>query len=156
MTSLNLDRLREVTGVFITESDFQVVEFGYKDYLKDNHYTDNEDVAEQFIEVWKEEQEILGTFGETTDGIIKFYCMEGADNINITSGEFLNNLDMISYHWENMCRRDWKIFKDILETGCVNKELLTNILKEEEKISHEQIYQLQEAMKIRIDQLLNK
>lgn len=156
MTELRLDRLREMTGVFITETDFQVIELTYKNYLKDSQYSDNEYVAEQFVEEWKEEQELLGTFGETTDGIIKFYCMEGADNIKITSGEFLNNLDMISYHWENMCRRDWKIFKNILETGWVNKELLTNILKEEEKISHEQIYQLQEAMKIRIDELLNK
>lgn len=155
MTELRLDRLRELTGVFITEADFQVIELAYKDYLKDNQYSDNEYVAEQFIEEWKEEQESLSTFCETTDGIIKFYCMEGADNIKVTSGEFLNNLDMVSYHWENMCRRDWRVFKEILETGYINKTLLTNILAEE-TISHEQIYQLQEAMKVRLDELLNK
>lgn len=55
MTSLTLDRLKQVTGVFITESAFQVIELEYKNYLKDNQYPDNEDVADQFIEEWKEE-----------------------------------------------------------------------------------------------------
>ena len=56
MTSLNLTRLKEAAGVFITESMFQVIELQYKDYLKDNSYTDNEFTAEQFIEEWKAEQ----------------------------------------------------------------------------------------------------
>ncbi len=155
MTELRLDRLRETTGVFITESDFQVIELAYKDYLKESGQSDNEYAAQRFIYVWEEEQESLGTFGETTDGIIKFYSIEGADNIKVTSSEFLNNLDMVSYHWENMCRRDWRVYREILETEKVNKELLTNILAEE-TISHEQIYQLQEAMKVKLEELLNK
>lgn len=155
MTSLTLDRLKQVTGVFITESAFQVIELEYKNYLKDNQYPDNEDVADQFIEEWKEEQEVLGTFGETTDGNIKFYCMDGAEDIKVTTSEFLDNLDMTSYHWENMCRRDWNVFREILETGKVNKELLSNILKEE-TISHEQIYQLLDTMKVRVTELINK
>lgn len=155
MTSLNLETLRQVTGVFITESDFQVIEMEYKDYIKENQYEDNEFVAEQFIEDWKEEQELLGTFAETSDGNIKYYSMEGTGDVKPTTMEYLENLDMISYHWENMCRRDWQVFREILETGKVNKELLTNILQEE-TISHEQIYQLQSAMKVRVNELLEK
>lgn len=155
MTSLNLDRLREVTGVFITESDFQVIELEYKDYLNDNdnQYSDNEDVAEQFIEEWKEEQKTLGTFTETSDGYIKYYTMEGADEVKISAMEYLDNLDMTSYHWENMCRSYWEIFKEILNTQEINKKLLSNILSEA-TISHDQIYQLQEAMKGRMEQKL--
>ena len=37
MTSLNLSNLKEITGVFISESAFQVIELQYKDYLKDNY-----------------------------------------------------------------------------------------------------------------------
>lgn len=47
------------------------------------------------------------------------------------------------------------MFREILETGKVNKELLSNILKEE-TISHEQIYQLLDAMKVRVTELINK
>lgn len=155
MTSLNLDTLRQVTGVFITESDFQVIELEYKDYIKDNQYDDNEFVAEQFIEEWKAEQELLGTFTETSDGNIKYYSMEGEEDVKPTTMEYLDNLDMTSYHWENMCRRDWQVFREILETGKVDKELLTNILQEE-TISHEQIYQIQSAMKERVNELLEK
>ena len=54
-----------------------------------------------------------------------------------------------------MCRRDWNVFREILETGKVNKELLSNILKEE-TVSHEQIYQLLDAMKVRVTELINK
>lgn len=155
MTSLSLDRLKLVTGVFIAESDFQVIELEYKRYLKDNQYPDVEAIADQFIEEWKLEQEALGTFGDTTDGNIRFYDMDGAEDIRVTTSEFLDNLDMISYHWENMCRRDWQVFREILETGEVNKELLSNILQEE-TISHEQIYQLFEAMKARVTELIDR
>ncbi len=37
----------------------------------------------------------------------------------------------------------------------MNKELLSNILKEE-TVSHEQIYQLLDAMKVRVTELINK
>ena len=155
MTNLNLDRLRVVTGVFISESDFQVIKLEYLDYLKANNLTDSEFNAEQFCEAWKEEQELLGTFTETSDGNIKYYSMEGADDTKITSEEFLNNLDMISYHWENLCRSYWEIFKEILNTDNVDKQLLTNVLSEE-TISHEQIFELQQAMKGRIAELLGE
>lgn len=155
MTSLNLDALRQATGVFITESDFQVIQLEYEEYLRKNHYEDNEYIAEGFMEAWKEEQEIFGTFGKTTDGAIKFYCPEGAGDMPVTSMEYLINQDMNSYHWENMCRRDWRVFEEILNTGKVDKKLLTNIL-EEETLTHEQIYQLQEAMKVRVNELLEQ
>lgn len=155
MTCLNLDTLRQVTGVFITESDFQVIELEYKDYIKENQYEDNESVAEQFIEEWKAEQILLGTFTETSDGNIKYYSMEGEEDVKPTTMEYLDNLDMTSYHWENMCRRDWQVFREILETGKVDKVLLSNILQEE-TVSHEQIYQLQSAMKARVNELLEK
>lgn len=154
MTSLSLDKLREVTEVFISESDFQVIQLEYLDYLKANNLTDSKSNAEHFYEVWEEEQEVLGTFAMTSDGFIEYYCPEGADDVEITTEEFLANFDMRSYHWENLCRSYWKIFKDILDTGNVNKQLLTNILSEE-TISHEQIYELQKAMKNRIAELLN-
>lgn len=153
MTNLDLERLRKVAGVFISESDFQVIKLEYKEWLAKNNLTDSESNAEQFCEEWKEEQELLGTFTETSDGNIKYYCMEGADDTKITSDEFLNNLDMTSYHWENLCRSYWEIFKDILNTDNVNKQLLSNILSEE-TISHEQIFELQKAMLGRIGQLL--
>ena len=155
MTNLSLDNLRTVAGVFISESDFQVIQLEYLDYLKANNLTDSESNAEQFCEEWKAEQELLGTFVETSDGNIKYYCMEGADDTKITSEEFLNNLDMTSYHWENLCRSYWKIFKEILDTDNVDKQLLTNILSEE-TISHEQIFELQQAMKGSIAELLGE
>ena len=34
MINLSLDKLREASGVFITESDFQVIELQYLDALK--------------------------------------------------------------------------------------------------------------------------
>lgn len=155
MTKLNLDRLRKGTGVFITESDFQVIQLEYKEWLATNNLMDSESNAEHFCEAWTKEQEDWGTFTETSDGKIKYYSMEGADDTKITSEEFLNNLDMTSYHWENLCRSYWEIFKNILNTDNVDKQLLTNILSEE-TISHEQIYELLKAMKNKITDLLAK
>ena len=156
MTSLNLINLKEVSGVFISESDFQVIELQYKDYLKDNSYTDNESTAEQFIEEWIKEQELFGTFRETKDGNIKYYCMEGDDGVPLSTNEFLDNLDMNSYHWENRCRSYWRIFKEILETGNVNRQLLENILSGDTTISHEQIYELLKVMKEKSAELIDK
>ena len=156
MTSLNLSNLKEITGVFISESDFQVIELQYKDYLKDNSYADDDFTAEQFIEEWIREQELFGTFRETKDGNIKYYCMEGDDGIPLTTSEFLDNLDMNSYHWENRCRSYWQIFKEILDTGNVNKQLLENILSGDTTISHEQIYELLVAMKEKCAELADK
>lgn len=153
MTNLSLDRLKEVTGVFISESDFQVIELEYLDYLKSNNLADTESNAEQFCEDWKAEQDVLGTFTETKDGNIKYYCMEGEDDFKPTTKEFLDNLDMSSFHWENLCRSYWKIFEEILNTGNVDKQLLKNILSER-TISHEQIYELQKAMKNRVAELV--
>ena len=34
MTNLSLDKLRKGTGAFISESDFQVIQLEYLDYLK--------------------------------------------------------------------------------------------------------------------------
>ena len=42
MTNLSLDRLKEVAGVFISESIFQVIQLEYADYLKENNLTDTE------------------------------------------------------------------------------------------------------------------
>jgi len=153
MTNLNLDRLREKTGVFISESNFQVIELQYLDALKDHNLTDTEELAEKFCDEWIEEQEILGTFTETAEGSIKYYCPEGADEVKLTTKEFLDQMDMSSYHWENMCRSYWKIFEEIYNTGNVDKELLKNILSER-TISHEQIYELQKAVKNRVAELL--
>lgn len=153
MTNLNLDRLREITGVFIAESDFQVIKLEYLDYLKTNSLQDTKTNAEQFYEAWKEEQELLGTFTETVDGNIKYFCQEGEPEERITTQEFLDKMDMTSYHWENLCRSYWAIFRNILNTDVVDKQLLTNILSEE-TISHEQIYELLKAMKSRIAELL--
>ena len=153
MTNLNLDRLRATTGAFISETDFQVIKLEYLDFLKIKNLADTESNAEQFIEEWKAEQDILGTFTETSDGNIKYYSMDGAGDIKPTTEEFLNELDMSSYHWENLCRSYWKIFREILDTGNVDKQLLKNILSEE-TISHEQIYELQKAVKNRISELV--
>lgn len=153
MTNLSLDRLKEVTGVFISESDFQVIELEYLDYLKSNNLADTESNAEQFCEDWKAEQDVLGTFTETKDGNIKYYCMEGEDDFKPTTKEFLDNLDMSSFHWENLCRSYWQIFEEILNSGNVDKKLLENILSER-TISHEQIYELQKAMKNRVAELV--
>lgn len=153
MTNLSLDRLKEVTGVFISESDFQVIELEYLDYLKSNNLADTESNAEQFCEDWKAEQDVLGTFTETKDGNIKYYCMEGEDDFKPTTKEFLDNLDMNSFHWENLCRSYWQIFEEILNSGNVDKKLLENILSER-TISHDQIYELQKAMKNRVAELV--
>lgn len=153
MTNLNLDELREVAGAFISESDFKVIKLEYDDYLKENNLADTIASAEQFCEEWKAEQELLGTFVETSDGNIKYYCMDGAGDIKLTTEEFLTELDMRSYHWENMCRSYWKIFEEILNIGNVDKQLLTNILSER-TISHEQIYELQKAVKNRVAELV--
>ena len=155
MTNLSLDRLKEVTGVFISESIFQVIQLEYADYLKENSLTDTEINALQVCKDWKEEQEILGTFTETSDGNIKYYCIDGADDTKITTEEFLDNLDMSSFHWENLCRSYWQIFEEILNTGNVDKKLLENILSER-TISHDQIYELKSAMKNRIAELLTE
>lgn len=155
MTNLSLDKLRQVTGAFISESDFQVIKLEYAEYLMRNNLTDTEINAEQFCEDWKAEQELLGMFVETTDGNIKYYSMDGADDVKLTTEEFLNSLDMTSYHWENLCRSYWKIFEEILNTGNVDKQLLKNILSER-TISHEQIYKLQSTMKNRIAELLTE
>ena len=155
MTNLSLDRLKEVTGVFVSESDFQVIQLEYADYLKENNLADTESNAEQFYEDWKAEQDVLGTFTETSHRNIKYYSMEGADDTKLTTEEFLNNLDMTSYHWENLCRSYWKIFEEILNTGNVDKKLLENILSER-TISHDQIYELKSAMKNRIAELLTE
>ena len=153
MTNLNLDRLRTVAGVFISESDFQVIKLEYKEWLANNNLMDSESNAEQFCEAWIKEQEDWGTFTETSDGKIKYYSMAGADDAKITSEEFLNNFDMTSYHWENLCRSYWEIFKSILETDVIDKQLVANILSES-TISHEQIYELQKAVKGRVTELL--
>lgn len=81
MTNLSLDQLRQASGAFITESDFQVIKLQYLDALKKHNLTDSEELAEQFIEEWIEEQEILCTFAETKDGSIKYFCPEGASCI---------------------------------------------------------------------------
>ena len=79
--------------------------------------------------------------------------MDGAGDIKLTTEEFLTELDMRSYHWENMCRSYWKIFEEILNIGNVDKQLLANILSER-TISHEQIYELQKAVKNRVAELV--
>lgn len=153
MTNLDLNKLREAAGVFISESDFQVIELQYLDALKSHNLTDTEELAELFYEEWKEEQEMLETFAETADGNIKYYCPEGADETKLTTQEFLDQIDMRSFHWENLCRSYWDIFKEILDTGKVDEQLLKNILSER-TISHEQIYELQKTIKNRIAELL--
>lgn len=153
MTNLSLDQLRKESGAFITESDFQVIELQYLDTLKSHNLKDSEELAEQFIEEWIEEQEILCTFAETKDGSIKYFCPEGADEVKKSTMELLVEKDMSSYHWENMCRSYWRIFEEIYNTGNVNRELLKNILSER-TISHEQIYELQKAVKNRVAELL--
>ena len=153
MTNLSLDQLRKESGAFITESDFQVIELQYLDALKSHNLKDSEELAEQFIEEWIEEQEILCTFAETEDGSIKYFCPEGMDEVKKSTMELLVEKDMSSYHWENMCRSYWRIFDEIYNTGNVNRELLKNILSER-TISHEQIYELQKAVKNRVAELL--
>lgn len=153
MTNLSLDRLREASGAFISESDFQVIELQYLDTLKNHNLTDSEELAEQFIEEWLEEQEILCTFAETKDGSIKYFCPEGAGETKKSTMELLVEKDMSSYHWENMCRSYWRIFEGIYQTGDVDRELLKNILSERTN-SHEQIYEMQKAVKNRIHELL--
>lgn len=96
MTYLNLDRLREVSGVFITESDFQVIELQYLDALKIHNLTDTEEIAEQFYEEWIAEQEMLGTFTETADGAVKYYCPEGANEVKLSTMELMAEKDMSS------------------------------------------------------------
>ena len=62
MTNLSLDKLRKGTGAFISESDFQVIQLEYLDYLEENGLIDAEANAEKFCEIWVEEQENLDTF----------------------------------------------------------------------------------------------
>ena len=154
MTKLSLDELRKGTGVFISESDFQVIQLEYQDYLYENDMIDAEENAEKFYEIWVKEQENLETFKQTSDGNIEFYSMD-ADNSPITTQEFLNDLDMTSYHWENLCRSYWEIFEDIFNTGNVDMKLIANILSER-TISHKQIYELQKVIKGRIAELVTK
>lgn len=153
MTNLSLDQLRKETGAFISESDFQVIELQYLDALKNHNLTDSEGLAEQFIREWIQEQEILCTFAETKDGSIKYFCPEGMEETKKSTMELLVERDMGSYHWENMCRSYWRIFEEIYNTGNVDKELIKNILSER-TISHEQIYELQKAVKNRVHELL--
>lgn len=153
MTNLSLDQLRKASGAFITESDFQVIELQYLDALKSHNLKDSEELAEQFIVEWIEEQEILCTFAETKDGSIKYFCPEGMEDVRKSTMELLVEKDMSSYHWENMCRSYWRIFEEIYNTGNVDKELIKNILSER-TISHEQIYELQRAVKNRVRELL--
>ena len=102
MTNLSLDQLRKVSGAFITESDFQVIELQYLDVLKNHNLTDSEELAEQFIQEWLEEQEILCTFAETKDGSVKYFCPEGMEETKKSTMELLVEKDMASYHWENI------------------------------------------------------
>lgn len=154
MTNLSLDKLRKVSNAFISESDFQVIELQYLDALKANNMVDSEELAEQFMEEWLEEQEILCTFAETADGSIKYFCPEGADEVKMSTMELMVEKDMSSYHWENRCRSYWRIFEEIYNTGNVDRGLLKNILSER-TISHEQIYELQKAVKNRVAELLS-
>ena len=48
MTNLSLDKLRKGTGAFISESDFQVIQLEYLDYLEEHNLTDTETNAEEF------------------------------------------------------------------------------------------------------------
>lgn len=153
MTNLSLDKLREAAGAFISESDFQVIELEYLDALKTHNLTDSEEMAEQFIQEWLEEQEILCTFAETTDGSNKYFCPEGMEEVKKSTMELMVENDMNSYHWENMCRSYWRIFEEIYNTGNVNKDLLKNILSER-TISFGQIYELQKTVKNRLHELL--
>ncbi len=153
MTNLSLDKLREAADAFISESDFQVIELEYLDALKIHNLTDSEEMAEQFIQEWLEEQEILCTFAETTDGFIKYFCPEGMEEVKKSTMELMIEKDMNSYHWENMCRSYWRIFEEIYNTGNVNKDLLKNILSER-TISFGQIYELQKTVKNRLHELL--
>ena len=153
MTNLNLDKLRKAAGAFISESYFQVIQLEYLDYLKENDLMDTEANAEEFYNIWVNEQELLDTFRQISDCNIKYYSMD-ADDTPMTTEEYLNNLDMTSYHWENLCRSYWKIFEDILNTGNIDEKLLNNILKER-TISHKQIYELQKAIKGRITELIS-
>lgn len=153
MTNLSLDQLRKASGVFISESDFQVIKLQYLDGLKQHNLADSEGLAEQFIGEWIVEQEILCTFAETKDGSIKYFCPEGMEEVKKTTMELMIEKDMCSYHWENMCRSYWRIFEEIYNTGNVDRELLKNILQER-TISHDQMYELQKAMKKRLHELL--
>ena len=147
MTSMDLDKLRAVTGVFIKRTDFEIIQLEYWDFLKSQSLEDSDISARRFVKKWKEEQEKLGTFAETLDGYIKYFCLEAPD-MSITTQELLDELDMSAYYWENLCRSYWKILKKILDTDKVDKQLLTNILAEE-ATPHEQIFELTKVMRIR-------
>ena len=139
MLELTLELLRNKTGVFITESDYQVVMLDYLDWLKYKQLQDTHNNAEDFIKDWKEEQNILGTFIKTSDGIVKYYRIDGNDT-PLTIKEYLEELDMISYHWENLCRSYWKIFHSIVDDNKVDEELIKSILSNDETVGHEQNY----------------
>lgn len=150
MTSscLKLDKLRAVTGVFIKRTDYKIIELEYQNYLESQGLEDSDVSVRRFMKKWKEEQEILGTFAETLDGYIKYYCIDGEPQTKITTQEFLEEFDMSAYYWENLCRSYWQIFREILDTDKVDKQLLTNILAEE-ATPHEQIFELTKVMRIR-------
>lgn len=100
------------------------------------------------------EQRTLGTFTETLDGMIRYFSFEGdMEEVKPSTNEFLEQMDMESYHWENQCRSYWRIFEEIYNTGNVDKELLKNILSER-TVSHEEIYGIQKAMKDAVEKLL--
>ena len=147
-SSLNLDKLRAVTGVFIKRTDYEIIQLEYRNYLESQVLEDSNIFARKFIKKWKAEQEILGTFAETLDGYIKYYCIDGEPQMKITTQEFLDEFDMLEYYWENLCRSYWQIFREILGTDKVDKQLLTNILAEE-ATPHEQIFELTKVMRIR-------
>ena len=135
MLELTLELLRNKTGVFITESDYQIaVVFDYLNWLKDKQLQDTRSNAENFIEEWKREQEALGRFIKTSDGLVEYYCVNGKDT-PFTVREYLEKLDMSSYHWENLCRSYWKIFHSIVDDNKVDKKLIRNVLSNDEIIT---------------------
>ena len=72
MSKLSLERMKKVTGVFISRTDFNVIEIDYSNFLKENNLNDSEEYAEHFYLLWKEESEIFNRFVHLKEHLINW------------------------------------------------------------------------------------
>ena len=154
---LKLEELKKETGVFISEADFQVIMLDYIMFMDIMGLEDSNEAEQKYIQYWIKEQEMYGTILETADSKIKYYCSDASQDEPITTLELLEQFDKTSFKWETLCRKHWKVLKDILKNK--TKKYALAVIKDilsHETMSYEQRYILETTVKNRIFELLNE
>lgn len=121
MTNLKLKELREKSGAFISQSDFQIIKLEYQQYLQEEGLKDTTRNAKAFIKEWIEEQESWGTLRKTVEGFSYYDPEGGADGVKVFK-DYAEKVDSMSFMWKTKFREMCRYLETVLNAGNVDPE----------------------------------